>query len=107
MASRWTPDAMRRAVPLDRITLNRTDATGASQTVPLGATLTVEPTAPQVAAPIAPMAFPHGGGPWSGGGEVANTAGRVFFTYQGRPASCSGNAGRVRTAASSSPPGTA
>jgi V8-like Glu-specific endopeptidase len=32
------------------------------------------------------------GAPWTGGGAVATTAGRVFFTYQGRGASCSGNA---------------
>jgi V8-like Glu-specific endopeptidase len=46
---------------------------------------TVEPTA-------APAAFPQAGGPWTGGGAVVKTSGRVFFTFQGRTASCSGNA---------------
>jgi hypothetical protein len=32
------------------------------------------------------------GSPWTRGGAVTGTAGRVFFTYQGRNASCSGNA---------------
>ncbi|MER6574824.1 peptidase [Nonomuraea sp. NPDC001023] len=32
------------------------------------------------------------GAPWSGGGAVVKTTGRVFFTYQGRSASCSGSA---------------
>jgi hypothetical protein len=35
---------------------------------------------------VAPMAFPDGGGDWPGGGAVEKTAGRVFFTYQGRQA---------------------
>ena len=39
-----------------------------------------------------PAAFPSGGAQWTGGGKVGTTAGRVFFTYQGRQASCSGNA---------------
>ncbi|HEX2312669.1 MAG TPA: trypsin-like peptidase domain-containing protein [Thermomonospora sp.] len=40
----------------------------------------------------APLTLPHGGGPWTGGGTVVRTAGRVFFTHKGRDASCSGNA---------------
>ncbi|MFD0853725.1 trypsin-like serine peptidase, partial [Actinomadura adrarensis] len=35
---------------------------------------------------------PSLGNAWTGGGKVAGTAGRVFFTYAGRNASCSGNA---------------
>ncbi|MEU2786962.1 peptidase, partial [Streptomyces sp. NPDC007110] len=51
------------------------------------------PTAPAAgAADVGPAAFPNGGGAWTGGGAVVSTAGRVFFTYQGRTASCSGNA---------------
>ncbi|WP_461027046.1 trypsin-like serine peptidase, partial [Streptomyces sparsus] len=41
---------------------------------------------------VGALAFPAGGGPWTGGGDVVTTAGRVFFTYGGRTASCSGNA---------------
>ena len=41
---------------------------------------------------VEPVAFPSGGGDWPGGGAVVKTAGRVFFTYQGRQASCTGNA---------------
>ncbi|WP_030904391.1 trypsin-like serine peptidase [Streptosporangium amethystogenes] len=32
------------------------------------------------------------GAPWTRGGAIARTTGRVFFTYQGRNASCSANA---------------
>ncbi|MEU0478498.1 peptidase [Streptosporangium sp. NPDC006013] len=32
------------------------------------------------------------GAPWTRGGAIAKTTGRVFFTYQGRNASCSANA---------------
>ncbi|SDZ09471.1 hypothetical protein SAMN05421504_109164 [Amycolatopsis xylanica] len=39
-----------------------------------------------------PMSIPNGGGAWTGGGKVTQTAGRVFFTFQGRKASCSGDA---------------
>ena len=74
----WTPERMRAAVPLD---MRTADASALRATIPAG-----EP------ASVAPTAFPHGGGPWTGGGAVVTTAGRVFFTYQGRNASCSGNA---------------
>ncbi|MEU4447632.1 peptidase [Actinosynnema sp. NPDC050801] len=74
----WTPDRMRAAVPLDIRT--------ASPFAPRATVPTGEPTT------IAPMAFPNGGSAWTGGGAVVATAGRVFFTYQGRNASCSGNA---------------
>ncbi|MGX1128212.1 V8-like Glu-specific endopeptidase [Streptomyces glaucescens] len=80
----WTADRMRGATPLDLLLTPRaakqlkTPAAG-------GRTTTVEPTA-------APAAFPQAGGAWSGGGAVVKTSGRVFFTFQGRTASCSGNA---------------
>jgi hypothetical protein len=76
--SYWTPERMRAAVPLD---LRTTTPSALRSTVPTG-----EPTT------IAPLAFPNGGSAWTGGGAVVRTAGRVFFTYQGRNASCSGNA---------------
>ncbi|MDL4771589.1 trypsin-like serine peptidase [Actinomadura xylanilytica] len=43
-------------------------------------------------AKLVPMSVPNGGAAWTGGGAVTKTAGRVFFTYQGRTASCSGDA---------------
>ncbi|MCZ1010281.1 peptidase [Streptomyces lydicus] len=42
--------------------------------------------------PAAPRHAPQAGGPWTGGGAVTKTTGRVFFTYQGRTAACSGDA---------------
>ncbi|MCF6526100.1 serine protease [Streptomyces sp. JJ36] len=84
----WTPERMRSATPLDLLEAERGEVSGA---VPRGEKQTVAPTAaPSETA--TPMAFPQGGGPWTGGGDVVATAGRVFFTYQGRTASCSGNA---------------
>ncbi|NEC25449.1 peptidase [Streptomyces sp. SID8111] len=79
----WTPDRMREATPLD---LHLTpDAAKSIEPAPRGKTATVVPGA-------APASFPQAGGPWTGGGAVVRTSGRVFFTFQGRTASCSGNA---------------
>jgi V8-like Glu-specific endopeptidase len=72
----WTTERMRAAQPLDLPTLTVTPGKA-----PAGAPSVVEP-----------LAFPSGGAPWTGGGAVVNTTGRVFFTYQGRTASCSGSA---------------
>ncbi|NEE06342.1 peptidase [Streptomyces sp. SID7499] len=84
----WTPQRMREATPLDLLTVDRSDVT---TTAPRkGKAAVVPPSAPTSA--TGPLALPHGGGPWSGGGAVTKTAGRVFFSYQGRTASCSGNA---------------
>ncbi|WP_447009014.1 peptidase [Saccharothrix sp. DSM 118769] len=74
----WTPERMRAAAPLD---LPTAPASALRAAVPAG-----EP------ATVAPLALPNGGSAWTGGGAVVATAGRVFFTYQGRNASCSGNA---------------
>ncbi|MFD0558659.1 V8-like Glu-specific endopeptidase [Stackebrandtia endophytica] len=81
----WTPDRMREATPLDLITV---DPTELSAEVATGEIQTVEPTD----SPIRTTSFPNGGGEWTGGGDVVTTAGRVFFTMDGRNASCSGNA---------------
>jgi V8-like Glu-specific endopeptidase len=89
LTTKWTPEAMRNAIPLDRL-LPKVDASKVTHDVKQGAPQVVQPTAAPAA--VEPMAFPHAGGPWSGGGAVEKTAGRVFFTYQGRQASCSGNA---------------
>ncbi|WP_436500731.1 trypsin-like serine peptidase [Actinokineospora sp. HUAS TT18] len=77
-AAYWTPAAMRSAVPLDTLTV---DARKVRHDIRAGA--------PQV---VGPLAYPNGGSAWTGGGAVTRTVGRVFFTYQGRNASCSGNA---------------
>ncbi|MEV4946557.1 peptidase [Streptomyces sp. NPDC053755] len=88
----WTPARMRAAVPLDLKA-----APGALRHVAGAASpTTIAPTAgapgsPSAAA-VSPTAFPQAGGPWTGGGAVVKTSGRVFFTFQGRTASCSGNA---------------
>jgi V8-like Glu-specific endopeptidase len=85
VAAHWTPEAMRSAVPMDNL-LGSVDAKALTDAVARGV--------PQVVAPtdVSPQAFPNGGSAWTGGGAVVNTAGRVFFTFQGRNASCSGNA---------------
>jgi V8-like Glu-specific endopeptidase len=89
VAEYWTPAAMRAAVPLDQL-LDAVDASKLTRDVATAAPQIVQPTAKP--ADVSPMAFPSGGATWTGGGAVVNTAGRVFFTYQGRQASCSGNA---------------
>lgn len=89
IAAKWTPEAMRAAVPLDQL-LAPADAAKLSHDVRAGKPKIVEPTTGP--ADATPMAFPSPGAPWTGGGAVVRTAGRVFFTYQGRQASCSGNA---------------
>jgi V8-like Glu-specific endopeptidase len=77
----WTRDRMRSAVPMERLfkakqSSRKAVAQGAKQLLPATKALPV----------------PSTGSSWTGGGEVARTAGRVFFTYQGRSASCSGDA---------------
>ncbi len=89
VSTTWTPEAMRNAIPLDRL-LPKVDASRLTHDVRRGVSQVVAPTA--APADATPMAFPEGGGPWTGGGAVSKTAGRVFFTYQGRQASCSGDA---------------
>jgi hypothetical protein len=81
VAARWTPEAMRDAAPLDLPAVD-----------PARLTSDALKGVPEVVPGVRPAAFPSGGAAWTGGGKVASTAGRVFFTYQGRQASCSGNA---------------
>ncbi|MEU7137353.1 peptidase [Streptomyces sp. NPDC046261] len=81
----WTPERMRTATPLDP------PAAGAGALPaprPGAEETTVAPTAPSAGA----RSFPQAGGPWTGGGAVTRTSGRVFFTMDNRTASCSGNA---------------
>ncbi|POX40610.1 peptidase [Streptomyces sp. Ru73] len=100
-AAHWTAARMRAAHPLDLPAGARRELTAAaaraaadaSPAVPRGRPATVAPALPSPSLPSpAPRSFPQPGGPWTGGGKVVQTAGRVFFTYKGRPASCSGDA---------------
>ncbi|WP_175408497.1 serine protease [Streptomyces sp. TRM64462] len=100
-AAFWTADRMRGATPL-HLLLTPAQLKQLKAPKPGGRTTTIAPTAPAKADPgtatgtatsaVGPLAFPQSGGPWSGGGAVVKTSGRVFFTFQGRTASCSGNA---------------
>ncbi|MFD5423935.1 trypsin-like serine peptidase [Streptomyces sp. NPDC127084] len=91
----WTADRMRGATPLDLL-LTPSQAKKLKTPKPGGTTTTVAPTAATASSAsadsAAPTAFPHTGGAWTGGGAVVKTSGRVFFTFQGRTASCSANA---------------
>lgn len=90
VADYWTAERMLSATPLDNIEVSSLDAI---RSVPRGEPAAVESTPAGVGTDeVGPMAFPHGGGPWTGGGAVVTTTGRVFFSYQGRTASCSGSA---------------
>lgn len=84
VTAHWTPEAMRQAVPMDWL-LGTVDAGRLTHAVPRGV--------PQVVAPagVSPLSFPNRGAAWTAPGAVVQTAGRVFFTFQGRNASCSGN----------------
>ena len=74
----WTPERMRSAVPMDQLLKPKQRL---AEKIAAGTPTTIGPTA-----------FPNGGGPWTGGGKIVTTEGRVFFTYLGRTASCSGTA---------------
>lgn len=50
------------------------------------------PTSSPTPSPQQQAARTSSGTPWTGAGQVVKTTGRVFFTYQGRNASCSGSA---------------
>ncbi|GAA4231129.1 V8-like Glu-specific endopeptidase [Streptosporangium album] len=95
----WTEAKMEAAQPLDslapkksgvRLAAAAVAAQAAAEPVSVPATspdgdtvMTVQRSAPARAST---------GSPWKGRGAISTTAGRIFFTYQGRNASCSGNA---------------
>ncbi|QTD96542.1 trypsin-like serine peptidase [Streptomyces cyanogenus] len=81
----WTAQRMRSATPLDLLLTERA-ARHLESPKAQGRSVTVAPTRAALAS------FPQAGGPWTGGGAVVTTSGRVFFTFQGRTASCTGNA---------------
>ncbi|MGW8380660.1 peptidase [Streptomyces sp. ODS28] len=84
----WTAERMRSAKPLDLAELGRKAGDTVRKAVPGGDSLEIPP----VGGGSGTKSFPQKGGPWTGGGEVTKTTGRIFFTYQGRQASCSGDA---------------
>jgi hypothetical protein len=90
VAAKWTPAAMRGAIPLDLL-LDRWKRARLASTVAKGKPQVVAPTAARAGA-VSPQASLNGGSAWTGGGAVTRTAGRVFFTFNGRRASCSGDA---------------
>ncbi|MGH3657950.1 MAG: trypsin-like serine peptidase [Micromonosporaceae bacterium] len=88
----WTRDRMRDAVPVEEL-IDVDSKVTRPGTVSAGSPVTIPPTtAPTTKGDVGTQAFPHPGGEWTGGGAITKTAGRVFFSYQGRTASCSGNA---------------
>ncbi|GAA4915771.1 trypsin-like serine peptidase [Streptomyces coeruleoprunus] len=91
----WTADRMRGATPFERL-VRPAEVQKLKAPKPGGKTTTIAPTpaagGAATAGAVQPMAFPQSGGAWTGGGAVVKTSGRVFFTFQGRTASCSGNA---------------
>ncbi|MFF5976464.1 trypsin-like serine peptidase [Streptomyces sp. NPDC012769] len=92
-ATFWTPDRMRSATPLDLTADPRALRQVARSATPTTiAPTTTSSTAAASPSAVSPTAFPQAGGAWTGGGAVVKTSGRVFFTFQGRTASCSGNA---------------
>ncbi len=83
----WTPKRMRAAQPLV-----------VSPTTSVGSTSTVERGTPRTVAGKVSKGKPGGGGsgylggPWTGGGNVVKTTGKVFFTLGGSNYVCSGSA---------------
>jgi V8-like Glu-specific endopeptidase len=90
----WTPERMASAVPIEQLAADRLSSLPNTGRPAAGVPVAIEPTIPgqQPDAGQGIQAFPFAGGPWTGGGAVVQTSGRVFFNFQGQPASCSGNA---------------
>jgi V8-like Glu-specific endopeptidase len=84
----WTSERMRSAKPLDLVDIGSRALERTGQAVRKGTGLKVPPVKPEDVTKI----LPEPGGPWSGGGDVVKTSGRVFFTMGDRQASCSGDA---------------
>lgn len=88
----WSAERMRAATPLDVTATPGAAARTAAPTAALHPT-TIAPTAASAPSALAaaPAAFPQPGGAWTAGGAVVKTSGRVFFTFNGKSASCSGD----------------
>jgi V8-like Glu-specific endopeptidase len=82
----WTPQRMRNAVPADVLVAGK-DKSSAGGSVAAGRPTVV----PQAKAKPAGVAD-YQGGYYSGGGEVRDTTGKVFFTLGGTNYVCSGSA---------------
>jgi V8-like Glu-specific endopeptidase len=83
----WTPARMRDAVPADRLVADRPTASTGS-TVERGAPAVIGPRA----RPSSPAAGADGtGGYYTGGGQIVQTTGKVFFTLGGTNYVCSGS----------------
>ncbi|WP_206502149.1 trypsin-like serine peptidase [Streptomyces chrestomyceticus] len=96
-AEKRSATAKSRSATAEKRSGSTRNATPATSPARRGSERTVRPTLPATttstpASAPALKSFPQAGAAWTGGGAVTNTAGRVFFTYQGRTASCSGNA---------------
>jgi V8-like Glu-specific endopeptidase len=88
-ADHWTAERMRQATPVEELLdLDARAAEGVTQEVRRGAESKVPPVAPEKSAGAL---ADQPGGPWTGGGDVVQTSGRVFFKMGGKDASCSGN----------------
>ncbi|MEV4747010.1 peptidase [Streptosporangium sp. NPDC049248] len=99
----WTEARMEAAKPLAalipekdgaRLTSAAIAAQAAADPVSIPATTPDGETAPAAGTTAKGTAAVRAstGAPWTRGGAIARTTGRVFFTYQGRNASCSANA---------------
>jgi V8-like Glu-specific endopeptidase len=87
----WSEERMRSATPMRRL-LDRTKALASpAHTVKRGLPAVVEPTT-HALSDLIPLALPQTGAPWTAGGDVTHTTGRVFFNFNGADASCSGTA---------------
>lgn len=85
----WTAQRMARALPLDRLLAENQPATDVER----GEPRTVRPQLAGVVGEVLGLLAPQTSGqPWTDGGAVTQTVGRVFFTTGGQDASCSGNA---------------
>ncbi|MEV4287166.1 peptidase [Nonomuraea bangladeshensis] len=92
----WTEARMEAAEPL-----NPPNPAKGTKVSPADVRAPSTAAAPSIAAPTAVAPAPaaparqsarSGGAAWTGGGAVVRTTGRIFFTTQGRNASCSGSA---------------
>lgn len=84
----WTPRRMRAATPGDRLVDGRSKAS-AGGTVQRGAPTVIGPRGK----PTKPGSSQDGtGGYYTGGGEIVDTTGKVFFTLGGTNYVCSGSA---------------
>lgn len=89
----WTPQRMQSAIPMDQLVSRDKKVSNAGKVtgeLKRGNASSVPATPRASAVPGVPL--PGSGQAWEDGGEVAKTAGRVFFKFDGQDASCSGNA---------------